>query len=124
MSQREGYLRVDHTASPGIPENIARQLGLDPKLCGEGKLFEASTLNCTHCGCVVMKNPLRQRERPFCLKCAHYICDICEVASKHPDYKHLPFNKFVDIAQTLGEQGTILGSPMELLQLPTSISKL
>lgn len=120
LRDKEGYLMIDHRQSPGIPADMARQIGLDPKLCGEGKLLEAATLTCSHCKSVVMKNPLRQRARANCLKCSHYICDFCDMASKHPDYKHLPFEKFVDIAQTLGERGINLCSSQELLQLSTN----
>ena len=49
MKQREGYLMVDHRASPGIPEDVARQIGMDPAQVKEGKLLEAATLTCSHC---------------------------------------------------------------------------
>jgi hypothetical protein len=98
-----GYLMIDHRASPGLPEDIARQSGLDPKHCGEGKLFEAATLTCSHCKCSVVKNPLRTREREFCMKCYHYICDLCAAQMRQPDYQHLPFQALVDgVAAPLG----------------------
>src|SRR5262249_10126790 len=103
-------------ASPGLPEDIARQSGFDPKLCAEGKMFEADTLTCSHCKCTVVKNPLRVRERAKCSKCGwHYICDICAAAMLHPDYSHFPFEKLKDITLN-GDQP--LGSPPKLL-LPT-----
>ena len=58
---REGYLMVDHRASPGLPPELAVSLGLDPKLVGEGKLMEAATLTCSHCKGALLKNPLRVR---------------------------------------------------------------
>jgi hypothetical protein len=92
MVQRQGFLMIDHRASPGIPEDVARSVGLDPKLVREGALLEADTLTCVHCKVVVMKNPLRVRERASCPKCSHkYICDFCAAAMRHPDYNHLPF---------------------------------
>lgn len=116
--KEHGYLMVDHRASPGIPEDIARQVGYDPRLAGEGKLFEASTLTCSHCKCAVVKNPLRTRERHNCMKCGgHYICDGCAFQATLPDYTHTPFDKFVD--DTL--RVAALGSPPPLLTPTTDI---
>lgn len=36
---------------------------------------EIPTLTCIHCGVVVMLNPERKRDRHFCFKCNHYVCD-------------------------------------------------
>lgn len=49
LRRHEGFLLIDHRASPGVPEEIALAAGMDPKHCGEGKLFEAPTLTCSHC---------------------------------------------------------------------------
>ena len=96
--QREGYLFVDHSASPGLPEDVARASGYDPLLCKEGKRFEAATLSCIHCKTVVVKSPLRQRERHKCMKCGgKYICDGCAFLASMPDYSHLPFEKYTDL---------------------------
>ena len=112
MPVREGYLMVDHRASPGIPEDIARASGFDPKFCGEGKMFEAASLTCSHCKGVVVKNPLRTRERHFCVKCGgHYICDGCAFAAAQPDYVHAPFDKVID--DTLRQAA--LGTPPSLI---------
>ncbi len=73
---REGYLLIDHSASPGMPKDL---MGLN---IGEGARFEASTLKCGHCPNVVIRNPLRERERGHCFKCMHYICDACSLAYK------------------------------------------
>lgn len=100
MARHEGYLLVDHRASPGLPPDIARQSGYDPRHCGEGRVFEAATLTCSHCKCTVVKNPLRTRERAYCFKCNHYLCDGCAVAARHPDYVHLPYAKRVDLTVT------------------------
>jgi hypothetical protein len=108
---QEGYLMIDHRASPGLPEKVAIASGYDPKLCGEGKLFEAATLTCGHCKVSVVKNPLRTRARETCEKCSHhYICDICAFKMTLPDYSHLPYDKVIDM--TLNGQ---LGTLMELL---------
>lgn len=94
----EGYLMVDHRASPGIPADLALKMGRDPKLCGEGKLFEAATLTCSHCTNVVVKNPLRVRERGFCAKCNGFVCDGCHAAMHLPEYTHKGFKALVDTA--------------------------
>jgi hypothetical protein len=70
---------VDHRASPGLPNN---------PLMGEGTFFEAKTNHCSHCGTVVIINPLRTRERSFCVSCNKYICDNCGIASKLSGYIH------------------------------------
>jgi hypothetical protein len=117
--QQPGYLTVDHRASPGIPEDVARALGYDPKLCGEGKFYEADTLKCAHCHGVVVKNPLRTRERNYCLKCAgHYICDGCAYLASLPDYVHKTFVEVIDETITEALKTDInnaLGSPPKLL---------
>lgn len=95
MAKQEGYLLVDHQASPGLPEGIARKLGLDPKLVGEGKVFETATLTCGHCGLTQWKRPDRVRERGYCYNGNHYICDTCAVAYKVSGICR-PFNQVVD----------------------------
>jgi hypothetical protein len=123
MTTKEGYLFVDHSASPGLPEDVARASGYDPKLAGEGKKFEAATLTCSHCKSSVVKNPLRTRERATCIKCGHhYVCDLCAANMRLADYDHLPFEKLVDLHME-GRAPTIirmneLGSPPQLI-MPT-----
>ena len=107
-----GYLMIDHRASPGVPEHIARASGLDPRYCGEGKLFEAATLTCSHCKTSVVKNLLRTRERATCFKCGnHYICDICASEARKPDYSHTPYEKVLDVRW----DEIVLGSSLKLL---------
>jgi hypothetical protein len=123
MKKQHGEVMVDHRASPGLPEDVARWAGYDPKLCGEGKLFESATLTCSHCKNSMIKNPFRVREREHCAKCGyHYICDFCYADMQKPDYSHLPFERLVDEALNLAEKGIILGSPQELLS-PAQIIK-
>lgn len=92
----EGYVMVDHRASPGLTPEEARYAGYDPTQCATGKLFEASSLTCSHCKVVVVKNPLRTRERSHCFKCNHYICDMCAFKASHSDYSHTPYEKAVE----------------------------
>jgi hypothetical protein len=47
-----------------------------PPGSGHG-VFESATFTCSHCEAVVVKNPNRSRERTWCKKCDHYICDAC-----------------------------------------------
>ncbi len=111
-----GYLLIDHTFSPGLPEGIARATGLDPQYVGEGKKLEAATLTCSHCKCAVVKNPLRLREREKCQKCGwHYICDLCAAAMRQPDYSHTPYDKKVDLNVTRKLIEEKLGSPTRLI---------
>ncbi len=70
----EGVILIDHSVSPGIPD-AAMPVGMPPR-SGQG-LFEAPTYTCSHCQKVVIINPLRNRERSWCRKCDHYICDPC-----------------------------------------------
>jgi hypothetical protein len=66
-SRREGYLMVDHRASPGVSHNRPG-----------GQLLEAATITCKHCQAQIIRNPMRTRERAWCPKCDSYICDRCE----------------------------------------------
>lgn len=114
---REGYLLIDHSASPGLPEDAALISNFDPHFMREGKRLEAATITCCHCKTVVVKNPLRQRERNFCQKCGgKYICDGCALEARLPDYSHLPFEKQVDLVKDAEAKGIpVLGSPRSLL---------
>jgi len=118
LKRHEGYLLVDHRASPGLPEDVALKAGYDPKFCGEGKIFEAASLTCSHCKNSWIKNPLRTRERAYCSKCDHYICDWCDLKRQDPLYVHLPYSKVVDITLELAAK---LGTPQELLNPPNII---
>lgn len=91
----EGYLMLDHRASPGLTEAEARRLGYDPQSVREGRLLETATYTCPHfpCGTIVILNPNRQRERAFCRSCNAYICDNCARRALHPDYVHLTMDE-------------------------------
>ena len=123
MSKPEGYLFVDHRASPGIPEDKARRMGLEPSLVGEGKVMEAATMMCAHCNRPHIKNPLRTRERAYCMACGGaYICDLCNIERLKPDYRHLPFRQIVDLVATGEATAVRLGS--RPLLIPTSKKEL
>lgn len=94
----EGYVLIDHSASPGIPAQVARELGLDPAMVGEGKRFEMGTLTCRHCQTPQHKNPLRTRPRGQCAKCNFaYVCDVCAFKMSMPDYVHVTFAQRKDM---------------------------
>lgn len=63
---REGYLLIDHRAT-GIIEGVT------------SKIAEYATLTCSHCHKQLIINPARNRERSYCPKCDHYICDECNI---------------------------------------------
>lgn len=73
----EGYLFLDHRDSPGLPDALTHATGPElPLGIGRG-LFEAPTITCSHCQAIVIVNPLRNRDRGYCSKCDHYVCDTC-----------------------------------------------
>lgn len=84
----EGELFVDHRASPGLTDEQAIKLGYAPGILGEGKVFEAPTMGCNHCGTVVVINPKRTRDRDWCSQCDMYVCDNCALERRLPGYVH------------------------------------
>lgn len=104
----EGYLMLDHRASPGFTPDEAKRLGYAPGLTSEGKLFETKTNHCTHCGTVVILNPLRERERAHCNACNKDICDNCGIEMKMPFYVHKTYK------EKLEEGLTFLSNSKEL----------
>lgn len=89
----EGYLLIDHRASPGV-QGHADPATSDLQFVPGGGLFESATITCSHCQRVVVLNPQRTRERGYCAKCDHYICD---APACHVDCR--PFNAFLDTLQ-------------------------
>jgi hypothetical protein len=97
----EGYLFVDHRASPGLPEDVARLAGYDPAQCKEGKMYETATIGCVHCGVHVVKNPFRTRERGQCPKCNYaYVCDLCAALMHDPNYVHRTIQEITEKLDT------------------------
>jgi hypothetical protein len=78
-------------------------LFVDDRLSG-GLLTENPTYTCSHCNCVVVMNPLRNRERAFCRGCNSPICDACGVI-KARTLQCVTFNQKADIALTAAEAG-------------------
>ena len=57
MNKTEGYLLIDHRASPGLPADFYQKVGLDAPAVTEGKMLESATLTCVHCNAIVIMNP-------------------------------------------------------------------
>lgn len=73
----EGYLLIDNRSSEGVSDELLRSGGAElPAGAGRG-MFEAAVIICSHCQAGVVLNPLRNRERAYCAKCDHYLCDRC-----------------------------------------------
>lgn len=92
----EGYLLIDHRHSPGLTPGEVPDMGLDAPIVGAGQLYESATITCSHCQVTVVLNPLRTRERGYCTKCDHYVCD-----NPGCNRECLPMVRVLDILQEL-----------------------
>lgn len=82
MKAHEGYILIDHRASPGTDA------------VPEGTVFEAAAMQCAHCNSITIRNPSRTRERASCSKCGgFYICDTCAIEANLPHYTHKPYTQ-------------------------------
>lgn len=116
LKRHEGYLMVDHRAGGGLTEQQAILSGYDPKHCRAGRLFEAITNTCSHCGGAWVINPLRTREREYCKSCDHYICDGCHAESQMPHYVHIPFAKKVELTLEAASRAETSGALASIFQ--------
>lgn len=105
LKRGDGEIMVDHRASPGLPADFYKPLGLDIPGIGEGTMQRMGTYTCSHCKGVVVLNPFRTRERAYCRSCDHYICDACKTITLQAGYIHTPFEKLADAV--LGEQRNV-----------------
>lgn len=107
MSKRrqEGYLLIDNRFGPGVSEEFIRKSGRDAPVVGEGQMFEAPTITCAHCHTVLVVNPARTRERGYCRKCDHYICDNCSLIAHFNGGKCVPMSKVLDEVQNASFKG-------------------
>jgi len=94
LSAGAGYLVIDHSNSPGLPDQ-----GMP-----EGSVLERDILQCTHCQRGVVLNPGRVRARAVCLKCHHYICDGCKAAQDAAGGACIPFRQVLDRAAVIAAQ--------------------
>ncbi len=79
LRRHEGYLLMDNRESPGVSDAMLRTVSPPLPPGAGGGIFEAPTITCSHCQRVVILNPLRTRDRTYCRKCDHYVCDGCGV---------------------------------------------
>lgn len=95
----EGYLLIDNSNNEGVPDELLRTMPIAlPTGAGRGK-FEAAIVTCAHCQIGVVINPLRNRERAYCRKCDHYLCDTCGAAYGASGGECKLFRKKVDELQ-------------------------
>jgi hypothetical protein len=92
----EGYLLIDHSASPGLTEAEAHRGGL-PVYAGRG-LYETSVVNCGHCQKGIIVHPLLMRDVPTCSKCDSYVCESCKLTAVVTG-ACIPFTRVVDETQ-------------------------
>jgi len=103
-----GYLVIDHRDSPGItPADVAHVPVAGP-IVGAGETFEADALTCSHCERGIVLNPARVRERGYCAKCDHYVCDACN-AIRVKTGACVPLRQTIDVLQTQATK--FLGQP-------------
>jgi hypothetical protein len=107
----EGYLLIDHRESPGVPDALLHALGVPMPLGAGQGLFEAPTITCSHCQTVLILNPLRTRERAYCAKCDHYICDGCGAALAQSGVC-TPFRQVIETVQNQAATGG--GHPLSI----------
>lgn len=72
QKSKEGYLLIDHRGTVGLTANGGA-------IIPNNSLMEYATITCKHCQQQIIRNPLRARDRHYCPKCDHYICDRCEI---------------------------------------------
>lgn len=76
IGRSEGYLMIDHSHSPGIPEELARRWAAQGTVVKAGStVLEAGSYTCAHCQFIVIKNKNRTRPREICRKCMAIVCD-------------------------------------------------
>lgn len=108
----EGYLMIDHSASPGLPAGFMRSLGLEGLEAPCGLKVESPTVTCAHCGTIVMLNPQRTRARGYCPKCDSYVCD-----NPACNAECAPLSKTLDLAESAAyrqQQNTLILNPIAL----------
>lgn len=75
LRSHEGYLLIEPGMGPQLSLEEAAKTG--KKIIGAGTRgrVEAGVLTCSHCHRQVLVNPMRTRDRNWCSRCHHYICD-------------------------------------------------
>ena len=97
LRRHEGYLLMDNRESPGVSDAMLRTVSPPLPPGAGGGIFEAPTITCSHCQRVVILNPLRTRDRTYCRKCDHYVCDDCGLVLSQSGICR-PFAQIIDEA--------------------------
>lgn len=100
----EGYMEVDHRESPGFTMEQAFATGWRriAGQVGKGQRAQMPIATCGHtrngflCERGVILNPLRTRDRGFCPKCRHYLCDECELVRVLSGGECLSKERYID----------------------------
>jgi len=112
LRQHAGYLVIDHRDSPGLSEadlaKMPAKLRASTVLASAGRMTERDVLTCSHCERAVILEPLRVRDRGYCQKCNHYICDDCE-SMRVKTGLCVPMRQIFDQLQGFAEHGRPLG---------------
>lgn len=96
----EGVLLIDNGHAPTPAHPSRNFIG-----AGSAGRLEVPMLTCSHCHAQVVVNPLRTRERHYCRKCDHYLCDQCAVIATVNGGECTPMNKTLDLAQERAMKG-------------------
>lgn len=110
LKRKEGYLMVDHRASPGLPADFYEKCyGIPSTGLARQSLYESAVATCAHCNTSVILNPLRTRARGYCPKCDDYICDNPACAAQSA-VEHKSFSQLLDEAEKRAyhEQQTLM----------------
>ncbi len=107
LKQHAGYLHIDHRDSPGL---TARDVANMPGAFAVpgGSVLERDVLTCSHCERAVVLEPLRTRDRGYCQKCNHYVCDSCELIRAKTG-ACIPIKQTLDRMLNYAEKGIVLG---------------
>lgn len=88
LKDHAGYLVVDHRDSPGLSAEEAARMEAELAKAGHarkiaftsprGEVTEFDVKQCSHCERTIALNAARVRDRGYCPKCDHYVCDACD----------------------------------------------
>lgn len=112
----EGYLLIDNRGLPELTPVDLNPINQTPHV-RKNQTFESATVTCNHCQYIVILNPDRTRERTYCGKCAHYICDRC-AAVKECKTNEQQFDEYTAkvLADEAQERSLAVPAPITLLR--------
>jgi len=106
-TELEGYLEIDHRESPGFTPEEAARAGRGTIPVPKNTRLQSATYNCCGCERMIVKNPLRERERNYCRQCDRYMCDNCSLSLKLTG-RHVPYKKMLEEAMNADARRIIL----------------